>query len=204
MDSPARFNHGNGQPHPCAVTGAGADFIQETAPEVLSMKLALHARISAAAAADVIIASSTSGLLPTEFAPKQNTPNVAWWATPSTRCIRCHWRDRRRHPLRCGPALVVHGPVRPRLEAALDAPGCAETGHTLYTLESHQNFLIEVEGAPSHCPIPSGQARFRAWGNARGAFNVAESQTRGEQRRGRLMRARVHAREWHRPVSRPS
>lgn len=44
-----------------------ADFIQESAPERLDLKLDLHARISAAAKPDAIIASSTSGLLPSEF-----------------------------------------------------------------------------------------------------------------------------------------
>ncbi len=44
-----------------------ADFIQESAPERLDLKLDLHARISAAARPDVIIGSSTSGLLPSEF-----------------------------------------------------------------------------------------------------------------------------------------
>lgn len=44
-----------------------ADFIQESAPERLELKLELHARVSAAAKPDAIIASSTSGLLPSEF-----------------------------------------------------------------------------------------------------------------------------------------
>lgn len=44
-----------------------ADFIQESAPERLDLKLDLHARISAAAKPEAIIASSTSGLLPSEF-----------------------------------------------------------------------------------------------------------------------------------------
>lgn len=44
-----------------------AHFIQESAPERLELKLDLHARISAAARPDAIIASSTSGLLPSEF-----------------------------------------------------------------------------------------------------------------------------------------
>ncbi|TLX53861.1 L-carnitine dehydrogenase [Stutzerimonas nosocomialis] len=44
-----------------------ADFIQESAPERLGLKLDLHARISAAAHPEVLIASSTSGLLPSEF-----------------------------------------------------------------------------------------------------------------------------------------
>ncbi|PYB86667.1 MULTISPECIES: L-carnitine dehydrogenase [Pseudomonas] len=44
-----------------------ADFIQESAPERLDLKLDLHGKISAAAKPDAIIGSSTSGLLPSEF-----------------------------------------------------------------------------------------------------------------------------------------
>lgn len=51
-----------------------ADFIQESAPERLDLKLELHARISAAARADVIIGSSTSGLLPSEFYAEAQHP----------------------------------------------------------------------------------------------------------------------------------
>ncbi|HTO84706.1 MAG TPA: L-carnitine dehydrogenase [Methylomirabilota bacterium] len=47
--------------------GAKADFIQESAPERIDLKRKLHAQIDAAAAPDVIIASSSSGLLPSEF-----------------------------------------------------------------------------------------------------------------------------------------
>lgn len=43
------------------------DFIQESAPERLELKTALHARLDGAAAADVVIASSTSGLLASDF-----------------------------------------------------------------------------------------------------------------------------------------
>ena len=46
---------------------AAADFIQESAPERLALKRTLHARIDAEADADVIVASSTSGLLPTDI-----------------------------------------------------------------------------------------------------------------------------------------
>ena len=46
---------------------ANADFIQESAPEREELKLALHEQISRAAKPDAIIASSTSGLLPTDF-----------------------------------------------------------------------------------------------------------------------------------------
>ncbi|MGX5217709.1 L-carnitine dehydrogenase [Pseudomonas segetis] len=51
-----------------------ADFIQESAPEVLALKLDLHARISAAARPDVLIGSSTSGLLPSEFYADSRNP----------------------------------------------------------------------------------------------------------------------------------
>ncbi|KEZ74569.1 3-hydroxybutyryl-CoA dehydrogenase, partial [Pseudomonas syringae pv. syringae FF5] len=44
-----------------------ADFIQESAPERLELKLDLHSRISAAARPNVLIGSSTSGLLPSDF-----------------------------------------------------------------------------------------------------------------------------------------
>ncbi len=51
-----------------------ADFIQESAPERLDLKLDLHARISVAARPDVIIGSSTSGLLPSEFYAEARHP----------------------------------------------------------------------------------------------------------------------------------
>ena len=44
-----------------------SDFIQENAPERLAVKRQLHARLDAHARREVIIASSTSGLLPSEF-----------------------------------------------------------------------------------------------------------------------------------------
>jgi len=44
-----------------------ADFIQESAPERLDLKRDLLARIDAAAPIDVLVASSTSGLLPTDL-----------------------------------------------------------------------------------------------------------------------------------------
>ncbi|KND54587.1 3-hydroxyacyl-CoA dehydrogenase, NAD-binding [Candidatus Paraburkholderia kirkii] len=46
---------------------AGADFIQESAPEREDLKLALHERMSRAAKPEAIIASSTSGLLSSDF-----------------------------------------------------------------------------------------------------------------------------------------
>ncbi|WP_462380051.1 L-carnitine dehydrogenase [Pseudomonas sp. Marseille-QA0892] len=46
---------------------ADADFIQESAPERLELKRVLHTAISGAARPEVLIASSTSGLLPSDF-----------------------------------------------------------------------------------------------------------------------------------------
>jgi carnitine 3-dehydrogenase len=46
---------------------AEADFIQESAPEREDLKLTLHEKASKAAKPEAIIASSTSGLLPTDF-----------------------------------------------------------------------------------------------------------------------------------------
>jgi len=53
---------------------ARADFIQENAPENEDLKRALHARLTAAAPADVIVASSSSGLLPTRIQADSQHP----------------------------------------------------------------------------------------------------------------------------------
>jgi len=44
-----------------------ADLIQESVPERLDLKIRIHSQIDAAAAPDVLICSSTSGLLPSDF-----------------------------------------------------------------------------------------------------------------------------------------
>ncbi|CAN0625109.1 L-carnitine dehydrogenase [Burkholderia multivorans] len=46
---------------------ADADFVQESAPEREALKRELHAQIDRAARPDAIVASSTSGLLPSDF-----------------------------------------------------------------------------------------------------------------------------------------
>jgi len=51
-----------------------ADFIQESAPERQDLKIDLHAKISAAARPDVLIGSSTSGLLPSDFYAQATNP----------------------------------------------------------------------------------------------------------------------------------
>lgn len=57
---------------------AQADLVQESAPENLVLKIDLHARISRAAPAHALIASSTSGLLPSEFLPTLPGRSVVW------------------------------------------------------------------------------------------------------------------------------
>ncbi len=51
-----------------------ADFVQESAPERIELKTRLHAAIDRAAGSEVIIASSTSGLLPSEFQAECENP----------------------------------------------------------------------------------------------------------------------------------
>jgi carnitine 3-dehydrogenase len=56
------------------VMAQGADFIQENIPEQLPLKQRMLAEVSRHAAADVIIASSTSGLTPTDLQRDMNSP----------------------------------------------------------------------------------------------------------------------------------
>ncbi len=53
---------------------AAADFIQESAPERIELKTDLHAAMDAAAPPATLIASSTSGLLPSEFQARAAHP----------------------------------------------------------------------------------------------------------------------------------
>jgi carnitine 3-dehydrogenase len=53
---------------------ARADFIQESAPENEGLKRGLHARVTAAASTDVIVASSSSGLLPSRIQGDSHHP----------------------------------------------------------------------------------------------------------------------------------
>ena len=52
----------------------GADFIQESAPENLEMKQALYARLGEIVPGDVVIGSSTSGLMMTDIQARCTTP----------------------------------------------------------------------------------------------------------------------------------
>jgi carnitine 3-dehydrogenase len=58
----------------CEAVAAGADFIQESAPEIEALKRRLLAQVDASARPDVLIASSSSGLLPTEFQKECGRP----------------------------------------------------------------------------------------------------------------------------------
>jgi carnitine 3-dehydrogenase len=54
---------------------ADADFVQESAPEREDLKLSLHEKVSLATKPETIIASSTSGLLPTDFYANAKNPS---------------------------------------------------------------------------------------------------------------------------------
>lgn len=83
---------------------AGADFIQESAPERLDLKIDLHEKISSAARPNVLIASSTSGLLPSEFYAKAKHPE---------RCVVGHPFN----PVYLLPLVEVVGGMRTSLDA---------------------------------------------------------------------------------------
>lgn len=87
-----------------------ADFIQESAPERLDLKLDLHARISKAARPEVIIGSSTSGLLPSEFYAEAQHPQ---------RCVVGHPFN----PVYLLPLVEVVGGERTAPEAVQAAIG---------------------------------------------------------------------------------
>src|SRR5471030_2852593 len=82
-----------------------ADFIQESAPERLELKLDLHSKISAAAKPNALIGSSTSGLLPSEFYESATHPERCVVGHPLTRSICCRWwkwwAARTRHRKQC-------------------------------------------------------------------------------------------------------
>ena len=90
-----------------------ADFIQESAPERLDLKLDLHAKISAAAKPEAIIGSSTSGLLPSEFYES---------ATHPERCVVGHPFN----PVYLLPLVEIVGGKR-------TAPEAIEAAKTIYT-----------------------------------------------------------------------
>ncbi len=87
---------------------AEADFIQESAPEILELKRSLHAKVSAAAKPDALIASSTSGLLPSEFYEDAVHPE---------RCVVGHPFN----PVYLLPLVEVVGGVKTAPEAVLAA-----------------------------------------------------------------------------------
>ncbi|MEG0967265.1 MAG: L-carnitine dehydrogenase [Pseudomonas sp.] len=90
-----------------------ADFIQESAPERLDLKLDLHSKISAAAKPDAIIGSSTSGLLPSEFYESASHPE---------RCVVGHPFN----PVYLLPLVEIVG-------GRNTAPEAIEAAKTIYT-----------------------------------------------------------------------
>ena len=70
---------------------AGAEFVQESAPEREELKRALLARLDAVLDPEIVIASSSSGLLMSRLKLIAGTPNAASSATPSIPLIWCRW-----------------------------------------------------------------------------------------------------------------
>jgi carnitine 3-dehydrogenase / betainyl-CoA thioesterase len=133
---------------------ARADFIQESAPENQDLKRALHARLTAAAPADVMVASSSSGLLPTRIQSDSRHPErvlighpfnpvyilplveVLGGALTDARCIddaMAFYRSLGMHPLHV--RTEIEGYISDRLQEALwrealhmVADGVASTG----------------------------------------------------------------------------
>ena len=90
-----------------------ADFIQESAPEREDLKVQLHVQISTAARPNAIIASSTSGLLPSEFYANARHPE---------RCVVGHPFN----PVYLLPLVEVLGGNR-------TAPGTIDAAIQIYT-----------------------------------------------------------------------
>ncbi|CAG8865209.1 L-carnitine dehydrogenase [Pseudomonas fluorescens] len=109
-----------------------ADFIQESAPERLELKLDLHARISAAAKPDAIIASSTSGLLPSEFYESASHPE---------RCVVGHPFN----PVYLLPLVEIVGGKRTAPEAIEAAKGIySQLGmHPLHVRKEVPGFIAD-------------------------------------------------------------
>ena len=133
---------------------ARADFIQENAPENEALKRQLHARITKAAPADVIVASSSSGLLPSRIQSDSRHPERVLIGHPfnpvyilplvevlggeltDAGCIEdamSFYRGLRMHPLRV--RTEIDGYISDRLQEALwrealhmVADGVASTG----------------------------------------------------------------------------
>ena len=68
--SPDRLRFAGG----LAEAADGAEFIQESAPEVLDVKIALLAELDAVTPPDVVISSSTSGFMMSDMAARTETP----------------------------------------------------------------------------------------------------------------------------------
>ena len=133
---------------------AGADFIQESAPENEELKRSLHARLTAVAPAHVVVASSSSGLLPTRIQGDSRHPERILIGHPfnpvyilplvevlggeltDDRCIedaKAFYRDLGMHPLHV--RTEIEGYISDRLQEALwrealhmVADGVATTG----------------------------------------------------------------------------
>lgn len=119
-----------------------ADFIQESAPERLDLKLDLHRRISAAAKPDALIGSSTSGLLPSEFYESSTHPE---------RCVVGHPFN----PVYLLPLVEIVGSNK-------TAPEAIEAAKIVYTQLGMRPLHVRKEVpvlSPTACSKRSGARR---------------------------------------------
>ena len=68
---------------------SGADWVQESTPERIEIKRAVLAEIQTSCAAEAIVASSTSGFMPSELQTGSAWPQQILVATPITRFTYC-------------------------------------------------------------------------------------------------------------------
>jgi carnitine 3-dehydrogenase len=104
-----------------------ADFIQENIPEQLPLKQRMLAEVSRHAAPDVIIASSTSGLTPTDLQRDMVAPERFCVAHPFNPVYLCRWSSSwaaKTAPAdhRCGRRLL-HLHRHARLRVRREVPG---------------------------------------------------------------------------------
>ena len=86
---------------------AGADLVQESAPEREDLKRRLLREIDAHARPDALVCSSTSGLLPSRLQAEMAIPAASWSGIRSTRSICCRWSS----------CAAASGPTRRRSRA---------------------------------------------------------------------------------------
>jgi len=142
-------------PAECA---AGADFVQESGPEVEQLKVELFARLDAAADADVVIASSSSGLLPSVIQRECAHPERVLVGHPF-------------HPAHLVPLVEV-------VPSQLTAPAAVDVAMGFYTAIGKRPIHVRTE-LPGHVTNRLQAALWREayWLVSTGAASVADIDT---------------------------